>query len=714
MERLEHPTHPNPRGRLSQTKHVSSTETLFRPGSKRDLGFSCFSSSSSALVHDTSTFSRKGTSTENIFFKGIQAEGPQQAERPKYFQPTLYNRGWEGSCTESRPFSCVSVPGGASVGPMWQVPEKRSPPLPIPSLRNDKAFLYSEGLSGQTFSRRLAKNNASNGIRSHYDKSSVVRRSFNPLPTKDLLHPNMATEHNQNQLRNNKFFSLSSSDLRQSHYGQILAHQRQFSDESPFYLQTRAAPSTKTQTVGSYYRSLQDLPSNTCKHIQHSTAPMASSTTSPILESADHSRYASKQSLQNTEIQLRQKPHRINSNQPGIPRFLKTYVKAKHSVPQLQVHYSEKNTDQPSDLSIRSCRSEDTVKKDEGFSNDTRRHFLTHQSNDHSLSRPKDPWLPQEDPRISPLKTPLLHSLAQESRNLANSQPTDAANDASDSINNQYATTLCKEIQQKRTQLQKSHSAAGLTSDAENREAEEWSSTETSGASFSSSYTDNLKEAQARVLQATSFQRRDLEPLGPEVSVVKLSRGRKHLTHAKKTHSFSEPDKIDKVGEEGGPQCFEERSKIFEIKPAFSRPVLKQCQGIISNPDLGEKSQHKESTSTKKQEALVSTDTTLGLGHEQVLLEQQRLGTFTEYQATWNKKNSLDAKTQGKYHSADNILDTDGEKKAFSVHERSRSSPTADLSTQVSQHHAASHISTCIEKCLSMCMCQKAGTTFLE
>lgn len=745
MERLEHPSHPYPPGRLSPTRYISSSEPLSGPGSKRDLGFSCFSNSSSTPVHDTSTSSRKGTSTETIFFKGLQGEGPQQTERPRYFQPTLGNRGWEGSRAEEQSASRVSVAGRPSIGPVWQVPEKKSqsPPPPAPPLRSDsfaatKVFPYSEGPTGQTNSQRLTENNAQNGLRSHHEKTSEARRSFNPLTTKDFLHPNTAPDHNHNQLHPNKLFSLSSSDIRQSHYGQLPAHQRQYSDESPFYLQTRAAPPTKTQTVGSYYRSLQDLPSNAFsrKHIRHSTASTAGSATNPILESGGHSRYyslASKHSLQTAELQARQgkaegwrgeaeKPHRINCNQPGLPSFLKTNVKAKHSVPQSQVAYSE-NKDhsrhpnlgngshydhQASELSVQSHNSEDTAKRDEGLSNDMKRHFPTHQSTDHhvSLSRSQDPWVPQEDHRISPLKTPLLHSLAQESRSLADRQPAATPTATSDSIatisgkanrrSDRYATTLRKEIQQKRAQLQKSRSAATLTCDAEDKEADEWRSTEISGVSFSNTYKDHLKEAQARVLQATSFQRRDLEPLGPEGSAVKTTngriRGRKRFTQAKRTHSFSEPDKIDQVGVEGVPQTgsFGERRRFFEAKPAFSRPVLKPSQGKNSNTDLGETDKPEERTSTEEPDkAHLSTDPNpLRLGHKQVLLEQQRLGTFAEYQATWNKKkSSLEAKTQGRYHSAENILDADAEEKAICIHERSRSSPSADFCTQVSQDY---------------------------
>lgn len=752
MERLERPSHPYPPGRLSPTKYISSTELICGPVGKRDSGLSCLSSGSSPPGLDPSTSGRKGTSTENIFFKGLQSE----AERPRYLQPTLGNGGWEGSRAEEQPASRVSIAGRPSIGPVWQVPEKKksqSPPPPPPPLRSDsfaatKVFPYSEGPSGPAKSKgrsieKLTENNNQNGLRSHQEKTSEARHSFTPLQTKDFLHPSLAADHNHNQLHPNKLFSLSSTDVRQSHHTQLPAHQRQYSDESPHYLQTRSAPPTKIQSVGSYYRSLQDLPTNTFshKHVRYSTASMANCPTNPNLENGGHKRYygmASKHLVQTAELQARQsktegrrgeteKLHWVNSNEQSYQSSLKTNIKAKYSLPQFQMPYSENKErnghshlgnglhydHHTSELSVRSRSPEDAAKRGEGHSNDMKKHFLTHQSNDHkvSLSRQQDPWVPQEDHRISPLKTPLLHSLAQESKTLAERQPaamttgvmsTQEASDImatssgkSNRRSDRYATTLRNEIQQKRAQLQKSRSAATLTCDAEDEEAEEWRSTKistSSGVSFSNTYKDHLKEVQARVLQATSFQRRDLEPLGPEPPVVKTSngriRGRKRFPLAKRTHSFSEPDKIDKVGVEGEPQTgsFGERRKFFEAKPAFSRPVLKSSQGTNLNADLGETGKLKERTPTEKpEETLPSADPNhLSPGHKQVLLEQQRLGTFAEYQATWNKqKKSSEAKTQGRYHSAENILDADAEEKAVCIHERSRSSPSADFYTQV-------------------------------
>ncbi|XP_068575563.1 protein Shroom2-like isoform X1 [Cebidichthys violaceus] len=743
MEKVERPSHPFPPGRLSPNKYISSAEPLCGPGGKRDSGFSCFSITSSPPVHDHRTSDRKGTSTESIFFKGLHSEGPQQSERPRYLQPTLGSGGWEGSRGEEQSASRVSVAGRPSAGPVWQVPEKKksqSPPPPQPPLRSDsfaatKVFPYSEGPSGpaKTHGRSIEKL-TENNLRSQPEKTSEARRSFNPLPTKDFLHPSMAADHNHNQLHPNKLFSLSSNDVRQSHYTQPPAHQRQYSDESPFCMQTRSAPPTKIQSVGSYYRSLQDLPTNifSRKHARHSTASMASSAANPNQENGGHNRYyglASKHLVQTAELQVRhgkvevrrgemEKPQRVNNNEPGYQSSLKTNGKTKYSLPQSQLPYSENKERsgpshfgnglhydrQTSELSGRS--SEDAAKRGEGHANDTKRHVTAHQSNDLKvgLSRHQDPWVPQEDHRISPLKTPLLHSLAQESRSLAVRQPaattTGATQDAGDTMaassvksnrrSDRYATTLRNEIQQKRAQLQKSRSAATLTCNAEDEEAEEWRSTKTSmssGVSFSNTYKNHLKEAQARVLQATSFQRRDLEPLGPEAPVLKTSngriRGRKRFPLAKRMHSFSEPDKIDKVGVEGEPQTgsFGERKKFFEAKPAFSRPVLKSSQGANLTADLGEIGKPKERSPYAEEEAHPSAEHLRT--HKQVLVEQQRLGTFAEYQATWNKqKKSSEAKTQGRYHSAENILDADGEEKAVCVHERSRSSPSADFYTQ--------------------------------
>lgn len=750
MERLERPLHPFLPDRLSPSKNTNNLEALCGPAGKSESGLSCFSSASSPPVPS----SRKGTSTENIFFKGLQSEGPRQGEWPTYLQPSLGNGGWE-----ERAATPVSSGGRLSIGPVWQVPEKKksqSPPPPPPPLRSDsfaatKVFPYSEGLGGQTKSHRRAldklnETNDQKALQFHHTlnaKASETRRSFNPLPTKDYLHPGSAADHNHNQLHPNKLLSLSSNDVRQtqSHVGCLPMHQRQYSDESPFYLLTRSAPQTKTQSVGSYYRSLQDLPTNAFGHKQ-----VRQFTANPNLETGGQNRYfclATKQTGRSADTQARQgkaegrrdekeKQHWANGKDAAFLIPSKVNFKAKFSLTQAQVPYGdsmERNSHshlgnsplyepKTSDPTAQSHSPEDAAKRGDRHSNETRGHSTSHQSNNQNVSLPRhqDPWVPQEDHRISPLKTPLLHSLTQESRDLAERQQ--ASNntsvistvDAGDATvtssakasrrSDRYATTLRNEIQQKRAQLQKSRSAATLTYDFEDEEAEEWRSVGNSSSacvSFSNTYKDHLKEAQARVLQATSFQRRDLEPLGPEKPFVKTSngqmsriRGRKRYPLPKRMHSFSEPDKIDKVGVEGEPQTetFRGRRKFFEAKPAFSRPVPKSSQLPSPSTDVNETGSPKaRPPSGELEEAQPSSDPNhLSPGGKWDLEEQQRLGTFAEYQATWNKQRKpLEAKIQGRYHSAENILDTDAEEKAVCIHERSRSSPSADFYTQVSQ-----------------------------
>ncbi|XP_013882771.1 protein Shroom2 isoform X4 [Austrofundulus limnaeus] len=714
MERFEHFSNPFSPGQLAPHKYVGSADQLHGSGGKRNAGFSCFSSSSSPTVHSSSMSVRKGTSAENIFFKGLQSEEFQQSERHRYLQPALGNGGWEESQFEEQPASQVSNAGRPSVGPVRQVPEKKrsqSPPPPPPPLRSDsfaatKVFPYSEGPSAPT------KNQG---------------RCFEKLTENKQ---NCLRFQNHNQLHPNKLFSLSSSDISQSHYTQLPAHLRQCSDESPFHLQTRTAPPTKTQSVGSYYRSLQDLPTNAFSHkqVRHSTAFMAACAPNTSPESEGHSRYyglAGKHPVLFIEHMARQskshgwrgeteKPFWVNSSEVGFSSLLKTNFKAKYPGLQSQIPHSENKEhnasshagnglhyeNQTYEDSIQSHSQEDSLK---GYF-DMKRLYPTNQNNDHKLSfsRLQDPWIPQEDHRISPLKTPLLHSLTQESRSLVEKQSAalttsvmsieevgDTMTTSSGKLNrrsDRYATTLRKEIQQKRAQLQKSRSAATLTHEAEDKDVNEWRFAEAS----SNTYKDNLKEAQARVLQATSFQRRDLEPLGPEGSILKASnehiKGHKRFHPAKRTHSFSEPDKIDKVGvEEKSQTILDSERKFSETKTTLSRPVMQLAPGPNLSTNLDESNKPKEiSPSSDPEETHQTTDPNhLSPWHKQVLLEQQRLGTFAEYQATWSKqKKPSDAKTQGRYHSAENILDASEDEKAICVHERSRSSPSADFYAQ--------------------------------
>ncbi|XP_061090925.1 protein Shroom2-like [Conger conger] len=351
-----------------------------------------------------------------------------------------------------------------------------------------------------------------------------------------------------------------------------------------------------------------------------------------------------------------------------------------------------------------------------------------------------EPWLSREDGKICPQTTPMLHSLSREGVVSWSDPRTDEAGaegapQGGKQVrrSDRFATTLRNEIQMKRAQLQKSRSAATLTGPSEveedNAEQEAWrlSSTEastnsastSSDGSFTSSYKDNLKEAQARVLQATSFRRRDLEPVQQENSAgadglphppsscstlplqgrpaplavgTQVSRigGRKRFSAEKRLRSFSEPDKINEVGvvveltrgEASG--SFADRRNFFEAtgRLAFLKPAPKQAQRS-SPEDQSEPKPGRESY-PGSESRLMGAPEEPEPAHvdRQAQLEQHRLGTFAEYEATWNvQRKPTEARPSGRYHSADNILDPGVEErnKPSYVHERSRSSPSADF-----------------------------------
>ncbi|XP_008591200.1 PREDICTED: protein Shroom2 [Galeopterus variegatus] len=181
--------------------------------------------------------------------------------------------------------------------------------------------------------------------------------------------------------------------------------------------------------------------------------------------------------------------------------------------------------------------------------------------------------------------------------------------------------------------------------------------------------------------------------------------GRKRFTAEQKLKSYSEPEKMNEVGLSGnrGPHqyprtsedtvgTFADRWKFFEetSKPIHQRPGQRQalwgfprekperlctaghgCEG--TEPWF-----RKRSNTTSSGESLH--------GHRKVdkagkLEPPGRLGTFAEYQACWKEQRKpLEARSSGRYHSADDILDVglDQQERPQYVHGRSRSSPSTD------------------------------------
>lgn len=327
---------------------------------------------------------------------------------------------------------------------------------------------------------------------------------------------------------------------------------------------------------------------------------------------------------------------------------------------------------------------------------------------------------------ICPLQTPMLHSLSRERACPPETRHKDMAPAPPEALagkplrrSDRFATTLRNEIQQRRARLQKSRSTATLASSAEEEgEVEDDVETEARGSwaqpvgapetTFpSGTYKDHLKEAQARVLRATSFRRRDLdlsladpEPAPrvwegapgarPPLCAAGSGSGsgsarigsRRRFTAEQKLKSYSEPEKMNAVGLTGDQspaphdetlRTFADRWKFFEetSKPVGPQPGPRPAPCGFPR---------------EKPEMLW----TVGPGKDGKAgrpIPPERLGTFAEYQASWREQRKVpEARGGGRYHSTDNILDVgvDQEERPQYVHERSRSSPSTDLYKQVS------------------------------
>ncbi|XP_072516319.1 protein Shroom2 isoform X2 [Salminus brasiliensis] len=722
---------------------------------------------SSYSTPDQNSSRSSSTPTDCMFYRG------SPSERHRYLQIPVSNGGRVSPRIEDQTSSRFSSSGRLNLNPVWHVPEKssaaHSPPPPPPPLRSDSfaatkihekglVIPYPHGPPAYSHQKSHSKG-ADRQFDNHHvsERGPDSRRSYNPPSKKDFLHAYLSPEdYNPNQLNPSKLFSLSSTDVRQGQnpFACQPQHQRQRSDESPFYLHPGNTSAPKTQTVGTYYRSLQHLPTNAGAQNQtrSSTASLSASTAAPdnSPEGMAHFRYYCITAQQPTQevsegmVEDGWQPESETTQAVSDWNSQKA-IKAKYP-PLYQAASEHKNSSNefckqivsPPALEATSPgvgpmmvksgsgekERENPWKKDVGIAENLQnKHVLNHQADQRSCATtaqrnaPKDPWITKNEHKICPQKTPLLHSLAQESKILANStmvatnggalqEAPDPSSGKLGRRSDRYATTLRNEIQEKRAQLQKSRSAAALSCPGETDEdAGVWKSTETSTSSsdgsFSNTYKDHLKEAQARVLQATSFKRRDLElpeaisglpSVKADSAYGQVSRigSRKRFPMDKRVHSFSEPDKINEVGvEEKSPHqasvgSFVDRCKFFEgaSRPAFSKPIPKKSHLSPSEEISGGGKNQVAFSGGENDQKFPSKQQPGANKSATAAEEQQRLGTFAEYEATWNLQKKLtEGRTSSRYRSAENILDSGTEERNSSVciHERSRSSPSADF-----------------------------------
>ncbi|XP_069061253.1 protein Shroom2 isoform X6 [Pleurodeles waltl] len=496
-------------------------------------------------------------------------------------------------------------------------------------------------------------------------------------------------KYNNNILNTNRLqSSLSSTDVRVAQPPLNYHHQRQYSDESTFFHNVRLSGSPKHQPLqhNNVYTNVKE---QTTDHLFYnpqvrkpSPSISANIAAEQKMENAGQNRYYSVTTKQTPQGPSQSSQLKNESRKTGANAAQTTVLhnnsdtlafveKPKYPLPQQHDNASVESHGTNSlnraegysgisaageHFQIPSCTERlDHRKGCEGMVKEIHNnHPCSQQENVKFSVSPADHGAPPhtdlgwgiEENKISPQKTPMLHSLSQENKTRSDSCPETVGD--SDTIidslllkqtrrNDRFATTLRNEIQMRRARLQKSKSTAALTESSESEEyPENWKPELPQNVvapcdkTFTGSYKDHLKEAQARVLQATSFKRRDLEPLPLDhfpassefrgqshsfsVSVLtpedtptemkqnqggigsqQVSRigGRKRFTAEQKLRSYSEPEKMNEVGvsvvhrhhhsrDRSNPSqealgSFADRWKFFEetSKPAQNKPPQK-------------------------------------------------------------------------------------------------------------------------------------------
>ncbi|NXS82125.1 SHRM2 protein, partial [Erpornis zantholeuca] len=535
-------------GRLSSARSNSSIDHLGSQ-SKRDSAYGSFSTSSSTPDH---TLSNADTSsTENMLYKVGHWETAKHGsksgqflndssgteDKPGYLPAPIQYENNRSPRTEEHPDGKLTSSGRSSFGPVWYIPDKKkssSPPPPPPPLRSDsfaatkgheKAHgpVYSEGASTQHFTalnrsqprsdwsletaeqqrrpsrpcdRRTGSSNYKSDLSSEHTFSSAGERYSSNPGTVNKLQP-----------------SLSSTDVRFAQPAYTYHHQHQYSDESTFYHSARICAAPKDQQHYLSYSGIQDAAEQKVDNTGQSryycvTAKQPAQGSSKPLQLKDDSW----KPAVGTDVSLG--PHENSA-------VITMAQNPKYYLPQQSIESSltrcENSSHYPVDREGDArCAVVEESKKPNYTDKSGQKKSCENSSEENESSK------------ISPQKTPMLHSLTQEGKKQSDNNP-EAVTERQTSFDthlskqarrsDRFATTLRNEIQMRRAKLQKSRSTAMLVGSSETEECSEtWKPDSTEDVTtspdtnFTTTYKDHLKEAQARVLSATSFKRRDLEP----------------------------------------------------------------------------------------------------------------------------------------------------------------------------------------------------------
>ncbi|KAF1548191.1 Protein Shroom2, partial [Eudyptula albosignata] len=709
MDSWDHTPQVAQYGRLSSARSNSSIDHLGSQ-SKRDSAYGSFSTSSSTPDHTLSTTDT--SSTENMLYKVGHWETAKHGnksgqflndnsgieDKPAYLPAPIQYENNKSPRIEEHPDGKLTSPGRSSFGPVWYVPDKKkssSPPPPPPPLRSDsfaatkgheKAHgpVYSEGTSTQHFTALNRSQPRSDWNLETVEQQRRPSRACDRRVSSSNYKSDLSSEHtfsstgeryNSNAGTVNKLqLSLSSTDVRFAQPAYSYHHQHQYSDESTFFHNARLLAAPKDQQHYLSYSGIQELPTNHFHDYSPNQASLlntSSSSNSAAEQKVDNtgqSRYycvTAKQPAQGSSkpLQLKDDSWKSAVGTDALlgphenPAVVTVVQKPKYYLPQQSVESSLKGCENSSHYPVdregdARCAVVEEAKKNNHTEKSGQKKNFESSSEENESSK------------ISPQKTPMLHSLAQEGKKKSDNSPEavterqapfDAHLSKQARRSDRFATTLRNEIQMRRAKLQKSRSTATLVGSSETEECNEtWKPesaenvTASPDTNFTSTYKDHLKEAQARVLRATSFKRRDLEPspaehlsrsperktgsynssllvlVSEDVSgfleatqakpnptgsgTHHISRigARKRFTTEQKLKSYSEPEKMNEVGmseDECRVHCcpntseealgsFADRWKFFEetSKPAYRKSAQKPtphglAEGQPERPD---------------------------------------------------------------------------------------------------------------------------------
>ncbi|XP_050188882.1 protein Shroom2 isoform X3 [Myiozetetes cayanensis] len=626
-------------------------------------------------------------------------------DKPGYLPTPIQYENNKSPRIEEHPDSKLTSSGRSSFGPVWYVPDKKkssSPPPPPPPLRSDsfaatkgheKAHgpAYSEGASTQHFTALNRSQPRNDWSLETLEQQRRLSRACDRRISSSNYKSDLSSEHafssageryNSNAGPVNRLqSSLSSTDVRFAQPAYTYHHQHQYSDESTFFHSARVLAAPKDQQHYLSYSGIRELSTDHFHGYSPNQASLLNtsslnSAAEQKVENTGQSRYycvTAKQPAQGSSKPLQLKD---DSWKPAVgtdvllgphenPAVITMAQTPKYYLPQQPIESSLKRCDNSSHYLLDRERDVIEEAKKPNHTEKSGQKKNCESSSEESETRQgqqeyvkgcvlttenrssqKDfRWGKDESSKISPQKTPMLHSLAQEGKKQSDSNqeavterqaPFDTHLSKQARRSDRFATTLRNEIQMRRAKLQKSRSTATLVGSSEAEECNDsWKPdsaenvTTSPDTNFTSTYKDHLKEAQARVLRATSFKRRDLEPnpaeylprsperktgshnssllalvsedvsgffeatqakpnpAGSGTHHVSRIGARKRFTTEQKLKSYSEPEKMNEVGmseDECHAHChpdipeealgsFADRWKFFEetSKPTFRK-----------------------------------------------------------------------------------------------------------------------------------------------